>query len=1468
MKDPRFPFALDLGTEVGGYRIDKVLGAGGFGITYRAYNDITHKQVAIKEFYIREISSRDGQTVVVDTNVEEGTYEYALKKFQEEAQAVVTRFTHPYIIRGENFLRAHNTCYLIMEYVEGGNLEDWLNAREKPPGEAEIRPLFEKLFDAVDYVHQHNTMHRDLTPRNIMVRANGDPVLIDFGAAGLGLDLGRSSKIVAQMRYAPPEQTDDTGHGIHGRYTDVFSLGGVLLRTVTGKSPTPPMNRVAAMLTGRPDPQLPLVALVSQPGAYSPVFLAGIDRALRLDARERPQTITELRQGLGWMTAAVPLPAQPQASSDETVVAIGPFTLPPGHVTGAPHGDRVVTGFPRATAPTGPHTGTRTGATGLDESATVFLGNEPQQWTGLPREVTGQRPPPPGFTHGMPGAPTKRSRLPALVATVVVIAGLGLTGYVFSPQIGEIIHRLSGPEVVRPFTMTIAVDGKSIVLAGYTPSKESRQAVIGAIAQTAPMSAVIDHLKEAEGAPPDFADLALKLVAQVGGFAKATIALSDMHVAVDGIAATPEAYPALRRALADLVTRPGRGDVKLAPATVAPYSFGLDYQAGGVKLTGYLPGEAAREAVKKALAAALPQARIDDLTLVADGAKLDLAAGIGFLAPRLKDLGEAHITLSDSGLTLSGTPGSPAAYERTVAFDPATAPANVPIKLAIGLPAVSPYQWSLTTDGRSVVARGYAPSAEARKLVADRVAAGMPDVSFKDETVLAAGAPEHLAEALGLIADQVGRLARGRLSITDSTLSVEGLPKTPDDFPLVQTAVKAGLPQGFKLGDFKIQAPKVSPYLLGVEAKDGELRLSGYAPSEAIRSEIEAIAREALPKAAIADDLQIADGAPDAYAAAMRLAVSISSHLATGKASFVDTRLAVDGVAKSLEDFKPLKDLTRSPLPNGFALDHAQIQLRTDAPAQDCDRLALPADAPDKPAGIAGIDPSPNDAPRAVEACRKARAEFPNVRRFSTALGAAFVAQKQYAEAAKAYQLAVDAGDPSAMVRLAGLARDGLGMAADGNLAVDLLTRAADAKDTAAIYALGQVYELGTIRPKDLAKAFDWYTKAAQLNSGDAYARLGLLAQTGATRGIPDYARAADNYENGARLGSAPAMYQLGLLYRDGLTPGHIPDLAKAFDWLQKAADKGQPEAMAAVGQFYLDGVGRTADYGKAAEWLEKAAAAGNGDAMLSLGRMSLEAIGRPRDLAAAAGWFEKAAKAGKVQAYAKLGLVYQTGVGGKPDYQAASDWDAKGTEINDPQAFYQLGQLYEGGFGRPVDFVKAGEAYQRAGELGFGGGFYQIGLLAELGRGRPVDYARAITFYKRASDLSFAPAMVRLGVFAEMGNGQIKDDGAALLWYTKAVQLGSVDAEWRAAVMTDAGRGGPKNPDRAALYVLKAYAGHEPHAVEALNGDMSAFSLDTRIALQRQLTNRGLLSRTPPDGTYDDDTRKAALQFSAKLAN
>ena len=1426
MKDQRYPFALDIGTEIGGYRIETVLGAGGFGITYRAYNEITRKSVAIKEFYVRDISTREGQTVVVDTEVDEGTYEYALRKFQEEAQAVVTRFAHPYIIRGENFLRQHNTCYMIMEYVDGRNLDDWLQQRKIPPVEAEIRPLFEKLFEAVDYVHSHNTMHRDLTPRNIMVRPNGDPVLIDFGAAGLGIDLGRSSKIVAQLRYAPPEQTDDTGGGIHGRYTDVFSLGGVLFRTVTGKTPMAPMTRLTRMGAHRGDavdPQRPVAELVADPNGYSPRFLAGIDAALQLDERRRPQSIGELRQALGWAPGdAVTIRTTPP----------DPVRLPP-----ADEVTQIYVPTPERTHTASPH----------PEPANRFVTPNPAQASTI-------------ATPQPAAPPRKRGGAVAAVLAILLLGG-GVGTWLAWPQVTSLIDQVSGPAVVTPFTFAATSDGRSLTFSGYVLTDEARKAIAEAAAKAAPGLSVTNRLRLAKGGRPEHDELARDLVGTLGGFAQVTLAISDGDARIDGAAATPDVYPGLRQTLTERLNRAGKGSLHLDPATVQPYAFAIAVAPGTVTMSGYLPSQEGRDALRKALAGALPAARLDDRTQIALGAPFDLVAAVTPLVPRLALLGEGRLSADDAGLRLQGTPRAPALFEQASA-EPTGLPAGVKVVLNLSLPVMAPYQWSITSDGQTVVARGYVPSVEARQGLAAAVAASAPGLPFKDETQLAAGAPAEFQQLIALLAGQLGAFQRGRLSLTGDTVSVEGLPKVVGDTAPIETALRNGLPAGLKLGAARFEALKVSPYIFAAEVEDGVIRLTGYVPNDQLRRDAETPAAGAR----LVNNLQIAEGAPAGLPEAVRFAVDHARRLSSGKISLRDTHVAVDGVVRSLEDLAALNAEAKSGLPGGIILDPPKYRTRTDLPAGACDQLALPAEVADKPAGVTGIDFVAIDAAKAVPACRDAVAEAPNVRRLATAYGVALQKNRQLAEAIRQFRLAVEAGDPVAMLHLGQLARDGSGMPQDAAVAFDLFTKAAQAGSRGAFYALGEIYEAGQGRPRDLAKAAEWYQKAANADYGPAWSKLGMFAENGTIRGIPDYPRAAEAYERGARLGSSQAMYQLGLLYQSGMITNRQPDYAKAFDWFSRAADAGRPESMAALGTLYLDGLGREVDAVKASQWLEKAAAAGDSSAYLQLGRIAFEGLGRPRDLAAAQGWWEKAAAAGRTQAYSRLGLLFQTGVGTppKPDYAQAYDWDLKGTKINDPQSYFQLGQLYEGGLGRPVDNAKAAEAYQRAGDLGHSPSLYQLGVRSESGRGMPVDFARAVGYYKRAADLGHAPSMVQLGLLTQTGSGTAKDDTAALLWFTKALQAGNANALWYASVLTDAGRGGARNPDRVATYLLKALAQHEPHAIEAFNGDLAAFTPETRVALQKQLLARGLLQKPAADGIYDAETRRAALAVAA----
>jgi TPR repeat protein len=503
MKDPRYPYALDLGSEVGGYRIEAVLGAGGFGITYRAVNDVTGKTVAIKEFYVRDISTRTGSTVIVDTALEAATYEFALGKFMAEAHSVVSRFDHPNIIKGENFLRGNNTCYLIMDYVDGLSLEDWLQARRDPPSERELRHIFEQVFDAVDYVHANNTMHRDLTPRNIMLRSDGTPILIDFGAAGQGIDLGRSSKMVAQMRYAPPEQTDENGPGVHGRYTDIFSLGGVLYRAISGKAPLAPTTRIVRMGRkdgGGADPQPPAAAAALRPDLYSPRFLSGIDEALKLHEAERPQSIAAFRAALGWVgtfdRAADPPPAGVRRPR------------------------------PDITALAASATTTRTAAAAnLPETVVLARDDEPAADGGLEDEAAGRARVAALLGGGGPG----RRRALALGGGLGVLVAV-VAFVLLSPDGLSLLL----PPTVAPYRLDVDVGPDRLALAGYAPDLSTRRHLVAVAAAVADGRQVDNRIGLGAGAPENFtaiADGAIRLSVRL---ADGVVRLTDRTIDLDG----------------------------------------------------------------------------------------------------------------------------------------------------------------------------------------------------------------------------------------------------------------------------------------------------------------------------------------------------------------------------------------------------------------------------------------------------------------------------------------------------------------------------------------------------------------------------------------------------------------------------------------------------------------------------------------------------------------------------------------------------------------------------------------------------------------------------------------------------------------------------------------------------------------------------------------------------------------------
>jgi serine/threonine protein kinase len=338
-----WPGSLPIGTHVGHYRIESVLGQGGFGITYAAVHVELDRRVAIKELFPRDhvVRASDGVSVVPVSDQVEALNDI-IANFEKEARLIAARFHHPNVVEGENFVRAHNTVYAVMRFIEGDTLKTWRKKKEELPSEKEIKDIFSQILDGVKYLHENDYMHRDIKPDNIIIRPDGRAVIIDLGQSGMGFGRERYTTQMATASYAAPEQLIDakelTGSFVQGRYTDIFALGATLYFAITGRAPQPNalvrIFEVRKRLVGR-DPLVPLKNEQTQ-GLYSDRLLTGVERALQLDYEDRPQSIDDFRALLGWSaddaaddapTTRVESASPPRSSGRKTVLAAGVAVL-------------------------------------------------------------------------------------------------------------------------------------------------------------------------------------------------------------------------------------------------------------------------------------------------------------------------------------------------------------------------------------------------------------------------------------------------------------------------------------------------------------------------------------------------------------------------------------------------------------------------------------------------------------------------------------------------------------------------------------------------------------------------------------------------------------------------------------------------------------------------------------------------------------------------------------------------------------------------------------------------------------------------------------------------------------------------------------------------------------------------------------------------------------------------------------
>lgn len=314
------------GCRLDEYQIDTLLGSGGFGVTYKAWDTLLATWVAIKEYFPMAWSFRDHDGVTIYANTQGETpsnngtpisyYLWGLERFLDEAR-ILARIQHPCVVRVKRYFRAHGTAYIVMDYEEGKPLSALLHDGDTL-SEQDVRGLLEDVLPALRAVHEQGFLHRDIKPSNLYVRDRDHRVmLIDFGAARQAVE--RHTESITSLvtpGYSPPEQYT-TRIDRHGAWTDIYALGAVLYRCVTGDAPLEAAER---MLGDHLEP-----TVVAARAAYSAQLLKVIDQALSVRPEQRFASVADMEAALTSAYDAVE--ADDAVEDDDATVILEPIKL-------------------------------------------------------------------------------------------------------------------------------------------------------------------------------------------------------------------------------------------------------------------------------------------------------------------------------------------------------------------------------------------------------------------------------------------------------------------------------------------------------------------------------------------------------------------------------------------------------------------------------------------------------------------------------------------------------------------------------------------------------------------------------------------------------------------------------------------------------------------------------------------------------------------------------------------------------------------------------------------------------------------------------------------------------------------------------------------------------------------------------------------------------------------------------------
>lgn len=318
--------ALANGTRLGEFEIRGLVGVGGFGMVYKAYDHSLQRDVAIKEYMPTALASRhDGSlNIAVRASNDEDTFQKGLRSFVGEAR-MLAKFEHPSLVRVFRFWEANGTAYMVMPLYRGMTLKQARQCMRLPPTEAWLRKVLWCVLGALKVLHKGNALHRDVSPDNIFLQDTGPPVLLDLGAARLAIgDNAKQHTAILKINYAPIEQYADAQGVPQGPWTDLYALAAVVHGMLCNDAPMPATIRIV-------NDRMPAFANVVKTVSnefkqdYCDQFTSAIGWALQIQPQDRPQSVREFARSLGLVT--------PQGmSSFDWRAELAPGSLPSGDV--------------------------------------------------------------------------------------------------------------------------------------------------------------------------------------------------------------------------------------------------------------------------------------------------------------------------------------------------------------------------------------------------------------------------------------------------------------------------------------------------------------------------------------------------------------------------------------------------------------------------------------------------------------------------------------------------------------------------------------------------------------------------------------------------------------------------------------------------------------------------------------------------------------------------------------------------------------------------------------------------------------------------------------------------------------------------------------------------------------------------------------------------------------------------------